>query len=936
MSTAHDGSQADTSPEDLRVRLDLTLERHARAARAGQVGVWDWDVKSDHFYLDPHLLAMLGYDEPTTATRLEDYSAHVHPDDSERVIEEVRRCVHGDGGELSLAHRKVHRDGTTRWFLSRGEVHRDSDGEVIRLVGTDMDITDLKQAQSDLETTRDRLEASVQERTAQLERANRRLRVQMATREQSDSHREAVFLLRQRVWRMESPSDMDTVIEAIEASLEVAGVDYEQYAINLVVEGEEGQRIRQSLKTGQGPWTYRDIFVIDPTRLLRFVREGRVVYRRDLLSEDPYGDASWAVQGDKAYRSVIDVPFAYGTLALNSFEPGAFDDAQVELFNDLAEVLAEGFQRARDLEDLEDRNRQLEQQLVQMQGREAEVQDANAQLAAKDLLLSALHEITTALHEEPEESLILDRFAQQMFGVGMLRSMVISVVDERHRVVRNERSLWRRRNPDGTWEMVMTATPKMGVEYPLDDPGILAETVRVGCIQVVDGWDDRFDPRFGSPESQRGNTSYFIPVAYLGKVTAVLATGSTTANKQEVLQILADLQPVFDHFAIAMHHARLYRLIGERERQLRMAQKMEEMGQLTSGIAHNFNNLLQGVIGNLSLVLDDCDESIRPALEDALRSSRSQAELVRQLMAYARRGPQLDLAPVTVDGLLDTVTSMCRQIFDRQIELSSTSDHDLPPIEGDATQIEQVLLNLCLNARDAVEGQQDRTPRIQVEATLVSGGDQGVDSNDVIRLRVSDNGTGMPDEIREKVFDPFFTTKEPGKGTGLGMSIVQGVVQQHGGRVECESQPGEGTTVSVFLPVSRRKALVEADEPAADLSGTERILIVDDEPMVRDVICRVLERSGYQVLMAVNGAEGLEVLANSEETIDLMLLDLSMPVMSGEGVLDQLAQTHADLPVIVFTGYGQLRKRTRQVASLLPKPVRPIELLRTIRTTLDS
>lgn len=922
---------------DLQARLDLTEERHARATRAGRVGVWDWDVRTDAFFLDRNLLALLGYDEAEVPVQLGDYSSYVHPDDVERVTQEVRCCVHGDGeGELASIHRKLHKDGSTRWFLSRGNVQRDGNGQVVRLVGTDMDITDLKQAQTDLEAARDKLEERVTQRTDQLERANRRLRVQMAAREQSDAHREAVFLLRQRVWRMESPADIDTVLEAVEASLDIADVDYEQYGINLIVEGSEGPGIHQSLKTSRGDWSYRDNPAKAPDRLLRVVKEGRVVYRKDLLEDDPYGDGSWAFQKNKTYRSVIDVPFAYGTLALNSLDPGAFDDAQVQLFSDLAEVLAEAFQRSRDLADLEEWNRQLEQQLGRVRQREEEVQEANAKLAAKDLLLMALHEITTTLHEEPEEQAVLDRFAQQLFSMGMLRSLVLCVVDDDRKIIGIKRSLWRRRRPNGSWEMVSTETEKLGVEYTIDDPGIIADTARSGQLQIIDGWDDRFDPRFGSPESLKNHVAYFVPVAYLGKVTAVLATGSYASEKEEMLQVLADLQPVFDHFAIAIHHARLYRLISERERQLRMAQKMEEMGQLTSGIAHNFNNLLQGVIGNLSLVLSDCDEDLRPALEDALRSSRSQAELVRQLMAYARRGPQLELTAVAVDRLLDTVIGMCRQIFDRQIELRTTPVQGLPPVEGDATQIEQVLLNLCLNARDAVEGLRDRTPRIQVEADLAPADAGRVNTGEVVRIRVTDNGLGMTEEIREKIFDPFFTTKEPGKGTGLGLSIVQGVVQQHKGWVTCESQPDEGTTVCVFLPVSGQQKVVEVEEKSEDLRGDEHVLVVEDEPMVRDVIVRVLERQGYRVTTAANGAEGLDALAAAGESVDLMLLDLSMPVMSGEDVLGRLVTTHPSLPVIVFTGYGHLRQKTQQVASLLTKPVRPIQLLRKIREALDG
>ncbi|MBT6629753.1 MAG: response regulator [Gemmatimonadetes bacterium] len=930
--TCPDAASGADSVDTTATRLAVPQERYARAARAGMLGVWDWEVESDTFYVDSNLLAMLGHEQMSGPMNMQEYSALVHPDDVDEVVERVRQCVRIGEGDLSIIHRKLHRDGSVRWFLSRGEVQRDTDGHVRRLVGSDMDITELKMAQDALYAAKGELEGHVAERTTQLERANRQLRVQMAAREQSDSHREAVLLLRQRVWHMQDPADMDTVLEAVEASLEIADVDYEQYGINLLVKEEDGPAIRQSLKTSQGEWAYRDSRLAKPERLLRFVTQGRVVYRKDLRKEDPFGDSSWAVQPNKEYRSVIDVPFAYGTLALNSFEPGAFDDAQVGLFGDLAEVLAEGMQRARDLQDLADRNHLLEQQLAKVREREAEVQDANARLAAKDLLLAALHDITTAVHQEAEESSVLDRFARQLLDMGMFRSLVLAVVDDQRHTVRVERSLWRSKRDDGEWQTITTAPEKVGVEYDIDEPNVTAEVARTGRMIVIEGWDDRFDERFTTREKAAHQVAYFIPIIYLGQVTAVLATGSNKDQRQDVLGVLEDLRPVLDHFAIALHHARLYRLISERERQLRVAQKMDEMGQLTSGIAHNFNNLLQGVIGNLSLVLEDCDESLKAPLEDALRSSRSQAELVRQLMAYARRGPQPERTAIDVERLLDAVTKMCRQVFAREIEFHCVVAANLPAVEGDATQLEQVLLNLCLNARDAVEALRERAPRIDVVADLVEGVG---DTNDVVRVSVRDSGRGMSDDVRERVFDPFFTTKEPGKGTGLGLSIVQGVVQQHGGRVECDSREGEGTTMTMFLPVSTGEPANDVDDPPAKVDGDEFILIVEDEPMIRDVVGRILRRHGYTVTMAVNGADGLEQIAASGD-IDLVLLDLSMPIMSGEDMLTHLADIRPDLPVIVFTGFGDLRQRTGQVAALLPKPVRPMELLRTIRSTLDS
>jgi len=215
---------------------------------------------------------------------------------------------------------------------------------------------------------------------------------------------------------------------------------------------------------------------------------------------------------------------------------------------------------------------------------------------------------------------------------------------------------------------ITTAPEKSGVKYGIDAPNVTVEVALTGRMIVIEGWDDRFDGRFSTPDKAANQLAYFVPIIYLGQVAPVLATGSHKDQRQDALGMLEDLKPVLDHFAIALHHARLYRLIGERARQRRVAQKMEEMGQLTFGIAHNFNNLPQGVIGNLSLVVEECDEFQKAPLEDALRPSRSQAELVGQFMACARRGPKPEFTAIDIEQWLDAVTTMCRQVFDRGIE----------------------------------------------------------------------------------------------------------------------------------------------------------------------------------------------------------------------------------------------------------------------------
>jgi two-component system cell cycle sensor histidine kinase/response regulator CckA len=363
----------------------------------------------------------------------------------------------------------------------------------------------------------------------------------------------------------------------------------------------------------------------------------------------------------------------------------------------------------------------------------------------------------------------------------------------------------------------------------------LVEVVRTGTVRI-----NNKDPLClvsSEAELPQGWTSYLVPVKKGEGVLAVLATCGKTTAAVEQGSFLQTLEPLVDQVALALEHARLRGELRASQERALQAQKMEAVGQLTAGIAHNFNNILQSIMGNLQLALLESSEPISALLADAERSSRRAADMVRQLMLFARRNPAWTLKPVELRHVVEDGVSICRKTFDKKIELSVDIPDNLPLVHGDAGQLGQILLNLCLNARDALEAQDPSTvPLIQISLEDHVLADQQVgmlQAGAYICLQVADNGMGIEPQAQEHIFEPFFTTKEVGKGTGIGLATVYAIVRDHQGWIDCQSAKEKGTVFRVYLPVSSHSVSAEEEQQPQSLGGAETILVVDDEEAVR-------------------------------------------------------------------------------------------------------
>jgi PAS domain S-box-containing protein len=377
-----------------------------------------------------------------------------------------------------------------------------------------------------------------------------------------------------------------------------------------------------------------------------------------------------------------------------------------------------------------------------------------------------------------------------------------------------------------------------------------------------------------------------------------------------------------------------------RDEQQRQAQKLEVVGQLTAGIAHNFNNILMALLPNLELAARRAPEDLAPLLKNAEQSALRAADLVRQLMTYAGRNRKAVRRVESIGLLVERTAAFCRTTFDRRITFD-VSCEDAAYARIDAAQIEQALLNLLINARDAVECTEIAKPRVAVTVDVVAGGSPELQgrAGDHVCVSVGDNGVGMDAATVQRIYEPFFTTKEPGRGTGLGLATTHAIVREHDGFLACRSAPGEGTTFSLFLPHEADEAgIAGADDRdvlgAADLPSGETVLVIDDEEPIRRVVSLVLRDAGLDARLAASGEEALAMLRDRvfAARVAVVLLDVSLAGASGPEVRERLRELVPRARVIYFTGQSF---DAPDDDTVLEKPLTEKRLIGALREALD-
>ncbi|HXU82728.1 MAG TPA: response regulator [Polyangia bacterium] len=465
------------------------------------------------------------------------------------------------------------------------------------------------------------------------------------------------------------------------------------------------------------------------------------------------------------------------------------------------------------------------------------------------------------------------------------------------------------------------------------------------------------DPDFAACVTELGidgGVYAIFPLGNLGFLKLHSAVRQTRFSETELNQ----LDTVARKFTLSLEgciaHETAVQQVSERERaererevmreQLQQSQKLEAIGRLAGGVAHDFNNLLTTIRGHAELLRRGTteDTTVRRDLDAILTASKRAAELTGQLLAFSRRG-KLRAEDVNLDKLIEEVARLLSHTVDPRIEIVCRFGLMGAAVTGDPSRLQSALLNLAVNARDAMPDGgclTFSTTPVELDDAFCRRLAMPTTPGTYAQIRVADTGVGMDPEMSKRVFEPFFTTKEIGRGTGLGLAAVYGTVKSHGGSIEVRSSPGEGSTFTLYLPVTRPRVAAHPTPPEGTwLEGRGTLLLVDDQPEVRRVTANILERLGYVVLSADDGVSALEVFDRERERIRLVLLDVRMPRMDGAETLRRLRKIAPNLPVVIVSGFGADKDletiRAIGVQAVVEKPFTVAELSEAVARALD-
>ena len=926
-----------------RKRVEAALrsseERYELATTAGLVGLWDLELETKEMYLEPKLKAMLGFADHEIGNQLSDWSEHAHPDDA-RLMSEY---LSGKQNTFEVAHRMVNRRGEVRWFLTRGTAIRDGTGKSVRIVGTDTDITVRKSMEATIIAQKD-------------------------------------FL--------------NSVIEALSHSLYV--IDVDDYTIRLansaaVESGAKlGEKCYAATHGGDAPCG-----VGGPTCPLAAVREsGRPVTvehsHRDVDGEQreyeihgyPLFDAEGNVKQMIEYtlditpRKLVEKEIRRRnrelTLLNSVITASTTEGGPDAVMAAACRGLRDAFELRRvtgALFDAGDAVRIVAEHAVagaalgtggivdlKQTGFLREITTADKPVTFEDVrVVSVLEEHRAALRERGAVAVALVPLSLEGEGVGVLWLEH----DQPRRFDSNEIELALRVADQVVGSLVRLrlsqARRKLEAAIEQAADGIVITDID-GVITYVNpafervsGYERReaIGRKPSILKSGRHDEAFYQGLwetilagqIWRGRFTNRHKSGALFTEDAVIAPLRDDDDRTIGFIASKRDVTRELELEGH----IRQSQKMESIGRLAGGVAHDFNNLLAVILGYAGLALRNLNPSSPEydSVNEIELTAQRAAAVTRQLLTFARREVaeprSLDLREV-----LANLDRMLERLIGASIEMKVVVPGDLWRVRVDAGQFEQVIVNLTINARDAMPDGgrlvlRLANTRVVPEAPVF----EGVQPGQYVELSVHDTGTGMTEEVKKHLFEPFFTTKDRERGTGLGLATCFGIVTQSEGYIWAESTLGEGTTVRILIPRTEGVDRVEATSPPDESmpQGTETVFVVEDEDNLRRLACQVLRQLGYRVLEAENGEVAMRVAEGRIADIDLLITDVVMPRMSGPELVRRLHAWRSDLPVIFTSGYTRDTidlHATSPEAEFLRKPFAPPVLARAVRTALDG
>ncbi len=834
---------------------------------------------------------------------------YLHPQ-SQPVVVEAFAAIVEPGTARRLEFRFRHGDGRWRWFDATGRSFLSPDGEVHAVI-ISRDVTEHKRAAEELARSRTELHART----------------------------EALSVIQSIAEALSRTLELDEVADT--ALQELTAFTGFPFATFYEVEAKEGVA-RLLASRGLEPEMVEAVSVVPlADSLIGQAKErDEVVSVQDLANDPRTSEATRPALQNLGLGTGLMVPAIFRGEVLGMIALAGTGERDLSLL-DRDTLAATGRSVGAALANARYVER-LEREIRVRETAEAALRSSRADLEARSESLAMLNTVADALYRSFDPGTVARRAVDSVRACTGFSTVALFSMNERDR------------------ELALLAETGAGSalrdslrHYAQPDP---AEALpRARC--VVPLADPRSDPRLAAPvradlEAAGVCGGALIPLLYHDEPVGLLALfardpDELSAHDEETLLSLG--RTVAAALANARYVERIEAETRAREElreQLRQSQKMEAIGRLAGGVAHDFNNMLTVISGYGELLLDDLDpaDPRREAAEEILVAAHRASALTRQLLVFSRKQIRRPL-PLSLNEVVDRLEKMLRRLIGEDVELLVRPTPGIGWVRADPSQIEQVVVNLAVNARDAMpEGGrlELRTREVELDASHART-HPDVEPGRYVRLSVSDTGRGMDAETCARIFEPFFTTKESGKGTGLGLSTAYGIVRQSGGHIRVFSAPGGGTRVEIDLP----RASPEAGEasgvapaPRVEASGTETLLLVEDEEHVRVLARRILEAQGYRVLEASNGLDALRIAGEHEGGIDLLVTDVVMPQMGGIDLATELRRERPDLRVLYVSGYlADEAIRLEQAESgalLVPKPFTPAVLVSAVREALDA
>lgn len=895
-----------TDQKHLQEELQQNEERLRLAVTAARIGTWHWDLRSHELVWSEQSKTLCGLKEAPVGYA--GFLSIVHPEDRERVNQAIVRCLK-NREDYNIEYRVVWPDGSIHWLEARGGIIRDGNGNVVRMEGVARDVTERKEAERAL---------------------------------------------------LESETRFRKAFKEGPLGMAIVGLDFRFMRVNTTLCEMLGYSSAELTSRTFVDITHPDDVDIDLELAGQLLRGEIPRYSMEKRYLKKNGEVLWINLSGSLIHDADGAPQHFLAMVENITERKDTEEALQQseaLFRSAIQSMQEGFV----LHDQEGRIRICNQSAERILGLSA---DQMKGLTSLDPRWHALREDGSDWPGETHPSTITlrDGVAQQnvLMGVHKPDGQVVWVMVNSSPLLRPGAS-----RPYGVVITFNDITEQRRYEMELRRSE--ARFVEAQSVAHIGSWEYdvatealiwspemfrllEFDPEQGTPDYEQ--------------VLLRLHPEDATKNDLVIQQCLADAKPyaldvrvMLSNGAIRWahtvgrgeqdEHGQTTRIFGtlmditeqkNLSHQLLQSQKMEGIGRLAGGIAHDFNNLLSIILGYAEMVETELDEDsdLMPSVQNIQSAATRAAKLTQQLLAFARR-QMSEPKTIRPNELLQGMGQMLQPLIGQHIRLNMRLKEDVGAVRVDPGQLEQVIVNLVINARDAMPHGGSLTlasERVYLSEALFYDG-ASVEPGTYVLLSFSDTGAGMTDEVKSRLFEPFFTTKETGKGTGLGLVTCYGIIKQSKGYILVYSELGVGTTVRVYLPCVEEEKQPDRREAETPLHshGAETVLVVEDEPLVRELASQILTMSGYRVLEARNGVEALQQIEEEKEPIHLILTDAIMPEMGGIELAEKIHALRPELKIILASGYTQ---ETFSKQAALPEEIAFLQKPYSSRALLDK